>query len=140
MSARKALDNLADALVEDILNMSDEEILAEFQEDHGDVERHIAEMRAIAEKSIAIANARLQERSQAMTSFLPEQQKPVQPATPPIVPGSNVRAIAPTDEALADAPGVVQAIGTDTADVSWKVEGKMLPARRHRKSELVNVD
>lgn len=74
------------------------------------------------------------------TSFLPEQQKPEKPKTPPIVPGSSVRAITPTDPTLADAPGIVQAIGTDTADVSWKVQGKMLPARRHKQSELENVD
>jgi hypothetical protein len=57
-SARVALDRLADAFVEDILNMSDEEILAEFQEDHGDIERHVAEMRALFEKAVAIANKR----------------------------------------------------------------------------------
>lgn len=57
-SARKALDRLADALVEDIMNLSDEEIMEEFREDHGDPERHIAEMRALVEKSVAIANRR----------------------------------------------------------------------------------
>jgi hypothetical protein len=57
-TARQALDRLVDALVEDILNMSDEEILAEFREDHGDPERHVAEMRALVEKSVAIANER----------------------------------------------------------------------------------
>lgn len=55
---RKALDNLADALVEDIMALSDEEILAEFREDHGDPEWHIAEMRAILEEAIAIARER----------------------------------------------------------------------------------
>lgn len=55
-TARSALDRLADALVEDILNTSDEDILAEFQESHGDPERHAADMRALFEKSLIAAN------------------------------------------------------------------------------------
>jgi hypothetical protein len=57
-SARVALDRLADAFVEDILNMSDEEILAEFQEDHGDPDQHEKELRDLFEKAVAIANKR----------------------------------------------------------------------------------
>ncbi len=55
-SKQQALDRLADALVEDILNASPEEILAEFEEDHGGAERHVTEMRALIEKSVAKAN------------------------------------------------------------------------------------
>lgn len=54
--ARDALDRLADALVDDILNMSDEDILAEFHEGHGDPEQHAAQMRALFEKAILAAN------------------------------------------------------------------------------------
>jgi hypothetical protein len=46
---RDALDRLADALVDDILNSSDEDILAEITEDHGDAARLAAEMRALFE-------------------------------------------------------------------------------------------
>lgn len=57
-SKQQALDRLADALVDDILNTSPEEILAEFEEDHGGAERHVTEMRALIEKSVAKANKR----------------------------------------------------------------------------------
>jgi hypothetical protein len=55
---RKALNHLADALVDDILCASDEEILAEFQEAHGDPDRHAAEMRHLFEKTVIAANKR----------------------------------------------------------------------------------
>jgi len=57
-SKQQALDRLADALVDDILDASPEEILAEFEEDNGGAERHVAEMRALVEKSVAMANKR----------------------------------------------------------------------------------
>jgi hypothetical protein len=53
---RKALDRLAEFLVEDILNTSDEDILAEFRESGGDPLLHAAEMRAFLEKSPIAAN------------------------------------------------------------------------------------
>jgi hypothetical protein len=55
---REALDRLADALVDDILNASDEDILTEFQESYGDPGRNAEEMQAIFEKSILTANKR----------------------------------------------------------------------------------
>lgn len=55
-SAREALDRLADAFVEDLLRMSDEEILAEFREDHGDPDQHEKELRDLFEESVMIAN------------------------------------------------------------------------------------
>lgn len=55
---RAALDRLADAFVNDILTTSDEDILAEFRESHGDPARHAAEMRDLFEKSIIAANKR----------------------------------------------------------------------------------
>jgi hypothetical protein len=57
-SKQQALDRLADALVDDILNASPEEILAEFEEDHGGVEGHVTEMRALIEKGVAKAKKR----------------------------------------------------------------------------------
>ena len=48
---RAALDRLADALVDDILNASDEDILAEITEEHGDPARLAAEMRALFERT-----------------------------------------------------------------------------------------
>lgn len=58
VSARVALDRLADALIEDILNASDEEILEEFREDGGDPEQHAKETQALIEKAVALANER----------------------------------------------------------------------------------
>lgn len=55
---RAALDRLADAFVDDILNASDEDILAEFLESHGDPDRHAVEMREAFETSIIAANKR----------------------------------------------------------------------------------
>ena len=55
---REGLDRLADALIDDILNASDEEILEEFREDGGDPEQHAAEMLDLFEKSVTIANKR----------------------------------------------------------------------------------
>ena len=55
-SKQQALDRLTDALVDDILNASPEEILTEFDEDTGEAERHISEMRALVEKGVAQAN------------------------------------------------------------------------------------
>jgi hypothetical protein len=54
--AQDALDRLADALVDDILCASDEDILAEFKEDGGDADRHAAEMRVRFERSLIAAN------------------------------------------------------------------------------------
>lgn len=49
---RQALINLAHALVDDILAMSDEDILEEFREDGGDPEQHAAAMRALVEQAV----------------------------------------------------------------------------------------
>lgn len=53
---RKALTRLADALADDILNASDEEILTEFRENYGDPNRHAIETRALFEKTVIAAN------------------------------------------------------------------------------------
>ena len=55
---KEPLDRLADALAEDILNTSDEDILAEFRESGGDAARAAADMRALFETSVIAANKR----------------------------------------------------------------------------------
>lgn len=53
---RQALDRLADALVDDILNTSDEDILAELKEEGVDPDRQAADMRAQFEKAAVASN------------------------------------------------------------------------------------
>ena len=49
---RAALDRLADALVDDILNASDEDILAEIAETYGDPDKLTVQMRILFEKTL----------------------------------------------------------------------------------------
>jgi hypothetical protein len=49
---RDALDRLADALVDDILDTPDEDILAEITEDYGDPEALAGDMRALFERTV----------------------------------------------------------------------------------------
>lgn len=49
--ARARLQNLADAMVDDILSLSDEKVLAEAGEDGLDPEQEAARLRAILEKA-----------------------------------------------------------------------------------------
>ena len=51
--AREKLDRLTDSLVEDILSMSDAEILAEATEEHDDVDTAVARVRGIISGAIA---------------------------------------------------------------------------------------
>lgn len=60
LSARQQLDNLADALVDDIMALSDEEILAEAKEDGMDTEQNAKDMQAIFDRAIAQSNASLE--------------------------------------------------------------------------------
>ena len=46
-----ALNRLADAFADDILGLSDEEVLAEFTDSHGDPAKNAADMRALFEKT-----------------------------------------------------------------------------------------
>ena len=55
---RASLNRLAEAFVDDILNTSDEDILAEFQETHGDPDRNAAELRELFEQSVLLGNKR----------------------------------------------------------------------------------
>jgi hypothetical protein len=78
---QRALDRLADALVDDILNASAEEILAEFQEEDGGVERHVSETGAIIEKGVARAN---KHRLAAARAGAASSRAPGKKATTPI--------------------------------------------------------
>ena len=78
---RKALDRLAEVLVDDILNTSDEDILAEFREGGGDPVRHAAEMRAFFERSIIAAN---KQRLAAAKLGAAESRRPKSPSGAPI--------------------------------------------------------
>jgi hypothetical protein len=53
---RAALDRLADFLVEDIFDVSDEEILAEFEASHGSLAVNTAEMRELFDRSLLISS------------------------------------------------------------------------------------
>lgn len=55
-NASDALDRLAAALVDDVLSISDADILAEFKADGGDPEQHASEMRALFERSVLASN------------------------------------------------------------------------------------
>lgn len=54
--ALKAMRGLRQLMVDDILNASDEEILAQFTEDVGSPEENAARMRALFEKAVLLAN------------------------------------------------------------------------------------
>jgi len=53
---REALDRLADSLVDDILNASDDDILDEFRESEGDPGEYAARMRTRFEDTVVTAN------------------------------------------------------------------------------------
>ena len=53
---RDALDRLTDFFVDDILSTSDEDILAEFREAHGDPNLNAVKMRELFEKSLLKSN------------------------------------------------------------------------------------
>ena len=57
-SDRIRLNRLSDSIAEDILNMSDEEILIEFLENGGDPERNADEMRRLFEQTLILFNKR----------------------------------------------------------------------------------
>jgi len=54
-SDREALRRLADALADDVLNTSDQEVLAEAAEEYGDTKQLAANMRALFERTCAAA-------------------------------------------------------------------------------------
>ena len=70
-TGRDALDRLAEALADDILNASDEDILAEFRESDGDPERHAADMRARFDKTLIAANKKRLAAAKAGAAAVP---------------------------------------------------------------------
>ena len=80
--ARKALDNLANALVEDILALSDEEVLAEFIEDGGDPEALAARMRGIFERAVYMADQIRMKWHHDPPVDIPEEPWPPTPGGP----------------------------------------------------------
>jgi hypothetical protein len=54
--AKKPLQGLRQAMADDIMEASDEEILAQFAEDVGSPEENAARMRALFEKTVLLAN------------------------------------------------------------------------------------
>jgi hypothetical protein len=83
---RKALGRLADVLIEDVLAASDEEILAEFAETHGDPAKNSTEMRALFEESLLKAN---KDRLRAAKAGLAASRAPA--AAAKVVSMANVR-------------------------------------------------
>ena len=70
------IDRLANLLVEDILDASDEEILAEVREAGGDPDRDAVAMRALFERSIVVSNkARLAEARAAVAAIKQASKK-----------------------------------------------------------------
>jgi hypothetical protein len=53
---RDALNRMADFFVDEILSASDEDVLAEFAETHGDPDHSAVQMRALFEKSLLRSN------------------------------------------------------------------------------------
>lgn len=85
--AREALARLADVLVDDLLAASDQEIVAEFVEAHGDPTKNAESMRILFEKSVLKANKK---RLHAAQAGLAADQ--AAPTNPKIVSMTNVRA------------------------------------------------
>jgi hypothetical protein len=101
---RAALDRLADFLVDDILNVSDEDVLAEFREAHGDLDQNTADMQALLEKSILLSNKK---RLAAAKMGAVESRRPslVSSSSPIDMQAARVRL-----RKLIEAPGVPQKI------------------------------
>ena len=62
---RQALDRLADALADDILSLSDQEVLVEFIADNGDPAKNATDMRALFEKTVIATNKQRLKAAQA---------------------------------------------------------------------------
>lgn len=61
LTERQKLDNLADSLIADIMQLTDEEILAEAKEDGMDTEQNTRDMQAIFDRAVAQSNAAMEE-------------------------------------------------------------------------------
>jgi hypothetical protein len=105
--AGRPIDRLADEFVEDILNMSEDEVLAEFREDGGDPERHAAEMRSMLENSLLAAN---KARMNAAKAGVVSSRRAAKGLSAPVVDIADARARLRTVIARADSiPGLTLA-------------------------------
>lgn len=101
---RVALDRLADVLVDDILNASDEDILAEFREAFGDPNQNAAEMRALFEKSVLASNKKRLAAAKAAATA--NRRSPTASAAIPI----DMAAARARLRAVVDRPGLPQKV------------------------------
>jgi hypothetical protein len=101
---RAALDRLADFLVDDILNVSDEDVLAEFRETHGDPDDNAAEMRALFENGVLISNKK--RLAAAKAGAAENRRTSIVSTAPPI----DMQAARARLRAVIDIPGLPQKI------------------------------
>lgn len=101
---RHALNRLADALVDDILNTSDEDILAEFCEAHEDPDRNAVEMRELFERSVLTANKK---RLIAAKAGVAANRRESPASTPSII---DIQAARIRLRVLASTPGAHQKV------------------------------
>ena len=87
--AGRPIDRLADEFVEDILNLSDDEVLAEFREDGGDPERHAAKMRSMFENRLLAAK---KERMNAAKAGVASSRQAEKGLSVPVVDIADARA------------------------------------------------
>jgi len=101
---RVALDRLADVLVDDILSASDEDILTDFRETHGDPVQNAAEMRSLFERSVLASNKR---RLAAAKAGAAANRRPSIVAEPVPV---DMQATRARLRAVVDTPGLPEAV------------------------------
>jgi len=102
-AGRDALDRLAAALVQDTIEASDADILAEFREATGDPEQFAATMRDLFEKAALRANKRRLETARAKVAAEHGGRRAL--TAPPDIAEARRRL-----RALLDVPGVAQAL------------------------------
>jgi hypothetical protein len=79
---RAAVDRLKQALVDDILLETDEEILAEFAAQQNSPEANAAEMRALFEKAVVLANKqRLRAARDGVAAWRSSKERPAIPVS-----------------------------------------------------------
>lgn len=116
-TALGALDLLVDTLVEDILSAPDEDILAEMRESETDLEAYAADMRALFEKNLIVANKKKLAAARAGVASVQRQAGGASAVIDIAAARARLRAVL-------DAPGVV---------------GKLTVAAR-KESELSDAD
>jgi hypothetical protein len=103
-SERAALDRLADLLVDDIMSVSDEEILAEFRETQGDPDQNATAMRELFEKSVLLSNKK--RLAAAKAGVTQSRHSSIESAGTPI----DIQAARARLRAVIDTPGLAQKV------------------------------